>query len=803
MVIKVGLKKECCAFYLNDVLVARYPTKNGKNVFKIKSDEEILLGNLILQNRTVKEKTEVIELMGEIRRTNGSWKVTDAIFINKDSPLLRIRRKWEYQGESIKKVKLFFEISLPYMFPRIDYYTYAGKVWNGNRVGGTSNVLGDLLREDRFSVPACLTWECDGKIVGIFVEPRSSPEEPAVGAGIIKRERDYVFRIVIPYTDMPKSSGGALPKIWRENLKEVIEEEYLQVEDGFSLEKEFYLYIDEIKDNFPGGISGKKHGFAQVLNAAWDVLYPISPTNPWYSMQELYNLKMHALLTSSLLYDLPYGKKRYKVWYVARVVRDVYHKYIGFAWSNYLGMISYHALRYYLETGDERAKKYAMDSIDFFIENGESESGILYPVYHEDLYGHPANKGVELRDCFGTYFLPGWIDMYPLGEGIYWILKSYSLLQQVGINKKEWKEKASRSLHVIMDLYPDGDIPGYVKGVDGSPCIEKPSEGGPTTATYIIWALCELYRQEKEKRLLDYAEKIGEVFLKHALEEGAWWKSEVDNSELDKRAGHGALKAFNDLYEITGKDKWLGAAIRAGEWLASWQLHYNMTFENPNSPMAKFNYKTIGATKTAASGSSFQWGFAQAPYEWIRLWQWTGEKRWLERARCAIHQSTQFVFTPEVIDWLNKNYLKMKIGWEYLYAHPEDFCTHRAPAHGDIQIRDFPFYSAFGLCACLHFKFILDEFGSVIFSSKWRNGEALDSLYLNNLSFEEDRIKLELVNMLPRENNYIIRDLHVYSARKTKIIGKNGLHKEIVNFKEGLHIKFEPYEKKTIILENI
>jgi hypothetical protein len=63
--------------------------------------------------------------------------------------------------------------------------------------------------------------------------------------------------------------------------------------------------------------------------------------------------------------------------------------------------------------------------------------------------------------------------MYPLGEGLYWILKSYKLLKDVGINKERWKEKTVRSLHVLLDLYPDGDIPGYVNGVDGSPAIKN------------------------------------------------------------------------------------------------------------------------------------------------------------------------------------------------------------------------------------------------------------------------------------------------------------------------------------------
>lgn len=90
------------------------------------------------------------------------------------------------------------------------------------------------------------------------------------------------------------------------------------------------------------------------------------------------------------------------------------------------------------------------------------------------------------------------------------------------------------------------------------------------------------------------------------------------------------------LYESTSKEKWLDAAIRAGDWLSTWQWHYNVRFSK-NTPLGQYDYRTIGAPEISVQFNGLQYAFAQAATEWCKLWLWTGQKRFLERVRALLH----------------------------------------------------------------------------------------------------------------------------------------------------------------------
>lgn len=254
---------------------------------------------------------------------------------NVGKSVMRLSQKLEYHGKTCKAVKIIARFSLPLFYPDLEYYTYAGRVWNGNKFGIKVHEFGDELREDRFSIPSGITLENKEYIIGIWAEPQKDIDDTLTSAVLKKNDtkKTYEIDISAPYTDI-------IPNRVNEDRRFVIE-------DGWRFEKNYYIYMGEIAD-LPGGVSGLKHGYAQVFNAAWDLLYPNSSTKPEMSLQKLCKIKLDNMLSEreGLLRKKKYNNKEYLIWYVAKDSGNIIHSYAGFSWSGYLGMTAYHAIKH-------------------------------------------------------------------------------------------------------------------------------------------------------------------------------------------------------------------------------------------------------------------------------------------------------------------------------------------------------------------------------------------------------------------------------------------------------------------------
>ena len=121
------------------------------------------------------------------------------------------------------------------------------------------------------------------------------------------------------------------------------------------------------------------------------------------------------------------------------------------------------------------------------------------------------------------------------------------------------------------------------------------------------------------------------------------------------RMSHAALKAFNHLYDVTKDEKWLEAAQVTGALLASWANCYNVNFEGyENTPLGNFDYHSVGGAFVDIKLSAPLCCFQQAATEYLKLWDWTGDKIWFERARANLLSGTQLTLTEKKRKWLNR-----------------------------------------------------------------------------------------------------------------------------------------------------
>ena len=624
-----------------------------------------------------------------------------------DRHLWRAAFTWRYRGTAISGVKLRLTSRLPIAAADARYTLHPGLLYDGNPTAEACHYLGEDFPEAAATVPAGFSMEDAAWVYAGWVAPQQRATEPAASVRLQVDPRSGRYEAV---HQLPESA------VFGRRLL-LDSDERLTLDDGACYTKTLYLYAAPRAD--PGSIEARssidlpatsssatsrsarrrgaidpgtvyRPGYCQALSAAWRQLYPTSPTNPPHTLRADYELRLRTLLDDhGLIQEIERDGRTYRVFYVGRWVygdaptpagerflpKEYFHRFVGFSWSGMAGLVAHTALAYGLQQDDADARRVATDTLDLFAEHGISPLGILYPTYHEDHAG--------MVDVFGTYYDAGRIDMGPLGEGLYWYLRCAELCRRHGTEPPPtWISAVRGSLDRIMELFPDGDVPGRIDGTSGQPAARriqllywersrwterqtrsadirftKPSERGATNFVYLIWAFVRCARYTGEQRYLDYALLLGELALQVMEQFGVFAGSEMDFYNIDKRQGHALLAAHNDLFAATGDRRWLAAAEVAASWFGSWQYHFNACTDGmQHLPLARWDYRTVGGTTVDIKYSTNNLVYAQGATELLRLWRHTGQEEWFQRARALLHQGVQSSLTEAKRSWLNAHY---------------------------------------------------------------------------------------------------------------------------------------------------
>lgn len=586
----------------------------------------------------------------------------------------RVAFTWRYRGETLSCVKLRLTSRLPIAAAEASYTLHPGLLYDGNPTAEACHYLGEDFPEAAATVPAGFSVEDAAWVFAGWVEPQRNAAEPAASVRLQVNPGTDCYEAV---HQLPESA------VFGRRLL-LDSDERLTLDDGACYRKTLFLFAAARRTG-----TAFRPGYCDSLSAAWRGLYPASPTNPPHTLRADYELRLRTALDDhGLTQEIERGGRTYRVFYVGRWVygdaptaggrflpKEYFHRFVGFSWSGMAGLVAHAALDHGLRHDDPDAVRVAVDTMDFFADHGSSPLGILYPTYHEDHAG--------LIDTFGTYYDPGRIDMGPLGEGLYWYLRCAERLQQHGSEPPaSWVAAVRGSLDRIMELFPDGDVPGRIDGTSAEPAARRiqllywersrwterqtraadirfarPSERGATNFVYLIWANVRAAGFLGEQRYLDYAVVLGELALQVMERFGVFAGSEMDFYNIDKRQGHALLAACNDLYAATGEARWLAAAEVAASWFASWQYHFNACTDGlGHLPLGRWDYRTVGGTTVDVKYSTNNLVYAQGATELMRLWRHTGDAEWFERARALLHQGVQSSLTEDKRRWLNAHY---------------------------------------------------------------------------------------------------------------------------------------------------
>ncbi|MBQ4151300.1 MAG: hypothetical protein IJC81_05815 [Clostridia bacterium] len=314
------------------------------------------------------------------------------------------------------------------------------------------------------------------------------------------------------------------------------------------------------------------------------------------------------------------------------------HFEIGWCGQNIMNA-RMHVLEY-LRTGEKALLDNAIRVCETWLDK-QHPSGLI--LAHWEWYTEGLNSTVQPRDYTKSWasnvsYKTGWL---PETCNTAWagceMLKVWDLLRKNGIDRPDFKEFALKILDFFCDNYSEKFAFGKAWDFDGK-CVE---EGG-TIGAFVTMALTEAYRILGDKRYLEFAEKSLEFYMKRDVDNFICTAGAIDCTCEDKETAGPVIIAALDLYEFTKEKKYLEYALKASYYFASWMYAYD-GYYGPEKEFTKYGYYTSGSTAVSVQHPALdQWGELMC-CEWLRLAEYTGDKRWKDRALMMWYNATQCI----------------------------------------------------------------------------------------------------------------------------------------------------------------
>lgn len=277
-------------------------------------------------------------------------------------------------------------------------------------------------------------------------------------------------------------------------------------------------------------------------------------------------------------------------------------------------MCAYHLIRYGRENGREETAEKGRRLIDFWVRHSADRTALPRVWYNV----FPAS----FREGYPCY-------TRTLADGMEGILCAARLCERLGEEKKEWKEFCLRWADWLA-LHQNADG-SYFRAYEPD---GRPAHEGKFNTSNVIRFLVNMYWWTGEERYQSAALRAGEFCFREIYAPMQYVGGTADNDNtVDKEAGMLALYAFAALYEMDGAPKWLEAACGAADFCETWTYVWEFPVR-PYKGSCVFEKTGISGLSLIATGHSHaDVMMAYMPYEYYRLYLWTGDTHYLEFAR--------------------------------------------------------------------------------------------------------------------------------------------------------------------------
>lgn len=568
------------------------------------------------------------------RATLDQWKVSATYRLNDDCVLVDMA--WAYQGT--EQSQAWFDVCVHTSIDQPDYFMVPGVSYNGNPGKGTLSYPLDnpegpwSFREERTTVPSCMTLEQEGTVVGFFTEAATCNER--ISSCCIHRDEGqegYGLSIRFPYYEGPRSYAGWLHV---STVDKVVSHYYFNTPVSGELcvcpqqtvKRRYYLVVGESEQ--------KRHGYSKVLDAAWKHLD--RPVRSWYDHQTRL-----ALALSGMEHNW-YEDEQVKGYAVRTslfgdVRKATFSSPVNSAWCCHNLMLAYYFFIYVLEMGGPaRYLDKGMSMIDSFARAARPNG--LYPTTY--LYPCPYNRSAPAR--FDTR-----ISADSAGE-IYYVMEAIELLKVHGKEyPRAWESFCRNFCNFFVEHQLDSGAFGTIWHLDGHLL-----HGGKSGGGYIMKTLACASRHFTEPRYLEAAERGAQYYIENCVDREGNYGLAYDQSNIHEWGIAVVLFGLVELYDTTRNERYLHKAVRCAEFLTSLQFTYDIFFD-PKTIMGKYGLQTRGGDRVGPQSPATCSWVSFLALDYFRLADFTGDTKWTQRVITAFKQASHLTTNRKIIQDFN------------------------------------------------------------------------------------------------------------------------------------------------------
>ncbi|MGE5612909.1 MAG: hypothetical protein ACM3XR_00725 [Bacillota bacterium] len=273
--------------------------------------------------------------------------------------------------------------------------------------------------------------------------------------------------------------------------------------------------------------------------------------------------------------------------------------------------IGYLLLRYGDKENIPEAFEKGVNVIDFWVRTAMTESGLPHMCYNPNIEG------------FEPY--PHYTRM--LADGVEAILDAYVYLRRKGDERCSWFEFCRKTADWLVNAQnEDGS---YYRAYNTDNAVRMDSKANTPS---VIRFLVQFYLVTGDEKYKAAAVKAGEWSYDNAYLNLEYRGGTCDNMDIqDKEAGIYALFGFLALYDLTGGEKWLEAAIGAADYTETWTYAWSFPVQAP-WPKHPFNKYSISGQSIITIGGGADVYMAACAYTYYRLYVITGDDHYLDFA---------------------------------------------------------------------------------------------------------------------------------------------------------------------------
>ncbi|MBQ7982519.1 MAG: hypothetical protein IJ302_03040, partial [Clostridia bacterium] len=228
-------------------------------------------------------------------------------------------------------------------------------------------------------------------------------------------------------------------------------------------------------------------------------------------------------------------------------------------------------------------------------------------------------------------------DTCNMGYGAYELVRTYQLLQKIGIDRPAYLAAAKGFCDFFLAHFSDAYGFGKQWRLDGT-CID---EGG-SIGGFVIPAFVKLYEVTKEEKYLAMAETAMRFYMARDLDKFVCTAGALDTCCVDKETSFPFIMSGVLLYEATGNPQYLEDAKKAAYYFTSWMFHYDPVYGD-DSEIVRYGVTVKGLTSVSVQHHHLDM-YAGIVVPYLRtLADLTGEEEWRVRADMMWRAVTQYI----------------------------------------------------------------------------------------------------------------------------------------------------------------